>query len=119
MAYGSLVNTLYDGDATDFASQVKVGDGATVLYYTDRRAATVVDVRNNGKTVTVQEDTATRTDGLGMTDAQTYEYTRNLDGRTMTFTLRKNGRYVRKGDTMRGGLAVRLGVRNHYHDYSF
>jgi len=119
MRYGSLVNTLYDGDAADFASQVKVGDGATFLFWSDRHAGTVVEVRDGGRTVTVQEDTATRVDSNGMSDAQRYEFTRNLDGRKQTFTLRKNGRYVAKGQGMRNGTTVRLGTRDHYYDYSF
>ena len=117
--YGSLVNQLYDGNASDFASQVKVGDGATVLYYSDRHAATVTEVTNDGKTVAVKEDKATRADTNGMSDAQRYTYERDTNGREMTFTLRKNGRYVMKGQGMKNGLAVRLGTRNHYYDYSF
>lgn len=119
MSYGSLVNTLYDGNAEDFASQVQVGDGATFLFWSDRAAGTVVEVLDGGKTVGVKRDKATRVDKNGMSDAQRYEYERDETATTVYFTLRKNGRYVAKGQGMKNGQGVRLGVRDHYYDYSF
>lgn len=116
MSYGSLQNRLAGNSQNNVAPEV--GMGATVLHWTDRTAGTITDVSANGKTITVQEDTASRIDGLGMTDAQSYDYAPNPDGRTWTFTLRKNGRYVRKGDSL-NGQRVLIGSRSTYHDYSF
>lgn len=118
--YGSLVNQIYGtADTTDHANLVKVGDGATLLFYTDRQAATVVEVRDGGKTVVVQADKATRADTNGMSDAQSYTFERDLNGTKRTFTLRKNGRYVAKGQGYKNGQTVILGRRDHYYDYSF
>ena len=96
----------------------EVGMGATILCWTDRQAATVVE-RPTPKTIVVQYDHAKRVDGNGMSDAQTYEYTPNTDGHKVTFTQRKNGAWVRKGEPLKGGQRVALGYRNHYHDFSF
>jgi hypothetical protein len=95
-----------------------VGVGATILYWTDRVAGTVVSVSRNGREIVVQEDTAIRTDPNGMSDAQSYRYEANPDGITRTFTLRRNGRWILKGESLRG-TAAKLGFRRHYHDYSF
>lgn len=108
---GSLVNRLAEGGA-DF----EVGEGATVCFYSDRCAGTIV--ARNGRTLTWQADKATRTDDLGMSDAQSYTYERDPQGRTMEFTMRKNGRWVCAGEPMRGGTGLAAG-RFHYFDYSF
>jgi hypothetical protein len=49
--------------------------GATILSWTDRHPATVVDVFTQGKFtyITVQKDNYTRTDNNGLSDNQTYE----------------------------------------------
>ena len=94
-----------------------VGDGATACYWSDRRAGTIVSVSKNGKTVEWQEDKSIRTDENGMSDSQTYRYERDEDGMTRTFTLRKNGRWIAKGESMSG---LRLSAGRHtYFDYSF
>ena len=95
----------------------KVGDGATILMYSDRHAGTVILVGMN--TIIVQEDHARRTDSNGMSDAQSYEYSRNPNGRVWTFTRRKNGAWVQKGGPMRGGTRCAIGYRDKHHDFSF
>lgn len=117
MRNGSLQNTLA-ANAADAITPV-VGMGATILWWTDRQAGTIIEVSSSGKSITVQEDNAKRTDDLGMSDCQTYEYTPNTDGSTTVFTLRSNGRFVRKGESMKGGQRVSIGVRAQYHDFSF
>ena len=113
MQTGSFVNHLYLNSNNPLPA---VGDGATILYWTDRQACTVVEV--SPKRVVVQEDKTTRTDSLGMGDAQSYSYEANLEGPKHTFTLRNNGRWVRQGDTKRG-TGIRFGTRDQYHDYGF
>lgn len=115
MVTGSLVNHLMANSRNPAPT---VGMGATMLFWTDREACTVVEVSKDGKTVLVQEDTATRTDNNGMSDCQSYAYSPDPNGGKHTYTLRRNGRWVRKGDSMRGA-GLRLGTRDHHHDYSF
>jgi hypothetical protein len=115
MAYGSLINAI-SGSNPELVPEV--GMGATVLYWTDRRAATVIEVSASGRQITVQYDKATRTDNHGMSDAQSYEYEADPNGATRVFTKRKNGQWIAKGDSLRG-QRLGLGYRRHYYDYSF
>ena len=112
---GSLINHL-TSSARDAAPAV--GMGATILGWTDRYACTIVEVSASRKRVTVQRDNARRTDTNGMSDCQSYEYSPNVDAPREVFTLRKSGAYVRQGDSMSGNR-LKIGARNHYHDFSF
>lgn len=116
MKTASLYNALYD-DARP--PTPVVGMGATILMWTDRHAATILAIGPNARWLTVQEDRAIRTDGNGMSDAQTYRYERNPDAPIWRFTLRKDGRYRRTGDSSTSGLSLLIGVRRTYHDFSF
>jgi hypothetical protein len=116
MAYGSLINA-YSGTKVGLVPEV--GMGATELFWTDRHAATVIEVSASGKSIKVQSDKAIRTDNQGMSDAQSYRYEPNPNGAISVYTLRKNGQWVLKGDPLRGGQRLGLGYRRHYHDYSF
>ena len=107
---GSLVNHVMSGSTNQPPT---VGMGATILGWTDRHAATVVKVSPNGKTVTVQQDTATRVDQNGMSDAQSYTFKPNPSGTLQTFRLTK------KGWRSPGGGYVTFGHRSEYYDYSF
>lgn len=97
----------------------EVGKGATICYLSDRHAATIIKVSANGKEVTIRQDHARRTDSNGMSEIQEYEYTPNENGPESIFTLRKNGRYVKLGESMNNGLGIKIGVRREYHDYCF
>jgi hypothetical protein len=108
MQLGSLINHLAAPAAGDFA----VGDGVTLCHWTDREAFTVVAVTPSGKTITIQADTATRVDGLGMSDAQTYTYEPNPDGRIL------KARRTSRGWRATGGTKLIPG-RHHYFDFSF
>jgi hypothetical protein len=112
---GSLINHLMSGskDSTPI-----VGTGCSILHWTDRTACTIIEVSENGKTVVVQEDNAVRTDKLGMTDSQSYEYTPNPNGVKHTYTLRRNGKWVAKGESIKG-TRLMIGARQHFYDYSF
>jgi hypothetical protein len=120
----SLFNHLM---ANTSVKDIVVGEtGATLLSWTDRKAATVVDLFTKGKYtyVTVQRDNAERSDNNGMSDAQSYTYTRNPNGCKETFRITdkgfvkvyvsENGRFKKAGV---GGLA--LGVRREHYDFSF
>lgn len=112
---GSLINTITPSNP---ATPV-VGQGATILHWTDRSPATVVEVSGKGKTVVVQDDNYQRTDSNGQSESQDYIYSPNPQGNKRTYTLRKNGRWVAKGENLVNGSRVALGNRERYYDYSF
>lgn len=90
----------------------KVGDGCTILMWTDRHAGTIVKL--TATQIHVQEDHAKRIDTNGMSESQEYEYTRNPEAPVQIFRRLKNGRYRSSCGTY---LAV--GYRRAYHDFSF
>lgn len=92
-----------------------VGMGATLNYWSDRSAGTIIQVERNGKRIIIQMDKSIRTDQNGMSECQDYEYQRDEQGDIFIATLRKDGRYrVSKSST-----SVSLDVRSTYYDYSF
>jgi len=97
----------------------EVGMGATYGIGSDRYAATVVAVSNNGREIEVQEDQATPTDKHEFFGQQDYTYTRNPEAPRMKFSLRRNGRWIRSGESMRGGMSLGLGHRSQRIDPSF
>lgn len=116
MDTGSVTNHIL-GISTKGQPTPDCGMGATLLHWTDRSPATIIEVK--GKTIRVQEDDAERVDNNGMSESQTYVFSRNPAGQVTVFTLRKNGAWVRKGEPMKGGSKVRIGDRDKYHDFSF
>jgi hypothetical protein len=110
--YGSLQNLLATSEPTSNAP--KPGDGATIYWWTDRTPATVerVEIVRGRTRVHLIEDRAIRTDGLGMTDAQSYRFEPDPDGR------RFEARLIR-GRWMAGGQGVTFGHRSAYRDFSF
>ena len=108
---GSFFNNLYQDTQSN---EPVVGMGATIVYWTDRAACTVARVVAP-KTIEISPDKATRMDDHGMSDAQSYEYETDPDAGTYKVTLRKDGRWKISGSQ----TVVLLGVRRHYHDYSF
>lgn len=97
------------------SEQVRIGMGATICHWSDRSPATVIHVTSSGKTITLQEDKATRTDNNGMSDDQSYEYERDTQGNIYKATLRKDGKYKLVGSKE----VVALGVRRKFYDFSF
>lgn len=101
----------------------EVGMGATKLMYTDRHAGTIVAVTiRNGDVIAFdwQEDISVRVDGNGMSDSQSYEYKLNpyVAVEHVTFR-RRNGRWVKQGESLRNGTAFAVGYRDTFHDFSF
>ena len=121
---GSLTNHL-NANCSIPLDNIVVGEtGATLLFWTDRNAATVVDMFQQGKYtyLVIQEDHAKL---VGEYLSQDYQYSRNPEGRLSTWKVTDKGfKQVRKNlETGRwvkhpgGGLMV--GRREHYYDYSF
>lgn len=118
---GSLANHILSVPAA--VPTPSVGMGATLLGWTDRYAATVVSVKDG--IISLREDRAERLDQNGQSDTQLYAYTPDPDGMIHHYR-RKNGAWERvefnegtKRWTKSDGYGLRLGVRDHYYDYSF
>ena len=81
------------------ASIPVVGEGATIIHYSDRDAYEVLEANEAKKTCVIQKYNAKRIDGLGMSDAQTYEY-KELHGSKITLVYRWGG-WKRVGEEVR------------------
>lgn len=97
------------------ASELRVGVGATVQLHSDSFACTVIAISPSGKTITLQEDEATRTDDNGMSEVQDYTFKPNPNGELYQATLRKDGKFR----LMKQRSLVSIGIRRKYYDYSF
>lgn len=121
---GSLINHVMANSG--FGPEPHVGMAATVLYWSDRSPATVIEVNMKKRYIVVQDDDFIRTDNNGMSESQQYEFVRNEKGMTRIFRKNKKGEWVYSyinPETNRivkaGGCHLRLGSRDKYHDYSF
>lgn len=120
-AMGSLTNELLARRTRD-APEPVVGLGATILYWSDRKAGTIVAVRRFGSgdragqvhEIDVQPDRATRMDTNGMSERQRYGYEADPTAPVLTFQKLRSGQWCSKAG---GSLAI--GERRAYHDYSF
>ena len=112
---GSLINHVYSR-YNSFTPEV--GMGATMLGWTDRHAATIVEVSADGKKVGIVQDKATRIDNNGMSEMQEYDFERGT-GNPSYYTLRKNGKWVAQGQGFKNGSRIVIGARDEYYDFSF
>jgi len=108
MKYGTLTNLIYSEDKT---AEPKVGDGATLLHWSDRHAYTIVEVKKNY--ILVTHDIAKRTDQNFERGPQEYTYQTDFDATPVRANLRKDGNYYI------GNQVLKVGYRNEHHDYSF
>ena len=81
------------------ASVPVVGEGATMLFYSDRDAYEVLEANEAKKSCVIQKYNAKRIDGLGMSDSQAYEY-KELHGPKITLVYRWGG-WKRAGEEIR------------------
>lgn len=112
--FGSIQNQI---SGTSPERTFEVGDGMTKVMWTDRKPYTIIAISKSGKTMVVQEDKAIRTDDLGMSDAQQYEFERDPEGPTLQIRKAKDGQWYTSGG-MKSGTKFAAG-RSCYHDYSF
>jgi len=99
-----------------------VGMGCTVSMYSDRYAATIVEVIRKGIApcgVVIQRDMATRTDCNGLSESQEYSYEMKPQAQKETYSRRKNGTYVKVGEGVSEGTKLIIGQRLHYIDPCF
>lgn len=106
----------------------EVGMGATILCWTDRTPATIIEVIRTWKIlhIVIQEDRAIRTDKNGMSESQTYDFTPNLEARKQRYRRSAPGKWqavALNENTGRwvatGGNGLRIGERDKYHDFTF
>ena len=116
---GSLMNHMMSNSS----KQPKVGEGATVLGWTDRKAYEVISVSKDCKEVVLQRYSPRRADDRGMTDAQEYIYDTLIES---YLTLRfRYGRWYAKygGDDgekpVYDRIHVIFGEKMEYYDFSF
>jgi len=93
----------------------EVGMGATLIHWSDREPATIIQVSPNGRKIVLQRDKAVRIDNNGLSDSQTYKYESDPEGAIYTASLRKDGSFKITGSKQ----IVAIGYRNKYYDYSF
>jgi hypothetical protein len=99
----------------------QVGDGATISYWSDKDAATVVQVlrfmtgqrAGQVRGVVVQRDNWTVISGNEGDGSAEYTYAPNPDADRRTFLVNKHGRFTA------GGVRLFVGTRRRYQDPSF
>lgn len=111
--FGNLMNRI----AEHSGGTPTVGMGCTVCLFSDRHAATVIEIgKKAGRPyIIVQRDKATRADNHGMSDCQSYTYEPDPNGTKQIFTLRKNGAWKES----KGSNGLCLGVRDEHYDFGF
>lgn len=128
--FGNIMNRVMENTTMPVP---EVGMGCTILSYSDRTAATIVEIKSTIKSgervgmpsvIAVKEDNAIRTDKNGMSESQEYVYEPNPEGVVKYFKLAKDGSYCECGQdghlgSARGRTHLLIGIRRHYHDYSF
>jgi hypothetical protein len=128
--FGSI-NNHFSAIGTLGAPEPVVGMGCTQLCWTDRHPYTVIAVVTKAKTkktevidyIVVQEDGARRTDGNGMSECQSYEFSRNPQGATRMLKRNKRNQWVEVKDRSarpksKDVQVYRMGDRSKYHDFS-
>ena len=123
---GSLINNIMSRSVIG-EPLPEIGMGATMLSWTDRNPATIVSVFTKGKTqyIGVNEDDATRTDGNGYSESQTYEFKFNPNVFMNYFRKTAKGTwegcYINQetGRFVKGNGSITIGQRGKYWDPSF
>lgn len=108
---GSLHNLMANQSVQAYADTPEVGDGATIVRYTDRDAATVVEVLSATR-VRIQWDKVEFEYPHG--GAKSIE--RDPDGKVIEVRRGRDGRWALLGQR---DTTVMFGVRAPYYDYNF
>jgi hypothetical protein len=98
----------------------EIGMGATGGAGSDCYPYTIVEISPNGKTIWVTSDSHKATKDCEYYGNQSYTYTSNMDGERECYTLRKNGRWIRKGAGLKEyWCGISIGHRRYYRDPHF
>jgi hypothetical protein len=98
-------------------------NAATINGWSDRNPATIV--KRTAKTITVQRDNASNMsapghDAYANGKGSVVIFQRDYDAALETYTLRKNGRWIRSGSPANSrGASLTIGRRDFYRDPSF
>lgn len=97
--------------------ELKVGMGATMNLWSDRRAMTIVEVVSPKKIIVQENETKCIDYYTG--NYEVHDTIAEYMGKH-TFTLRKNGRWVEEGQPKKfGSVTLTVGFLRHYIDPSF
>jgi len=108
MKYGTLSNQIF---SETMPVLPKIGDAATLLYWSDRHAYTVSAVEK--KHVLITRDLAERTDSNFERGPQEYSYSTDAEAVPVKAILRKDGKYYY------GGHVLKIGTRDEFYDPHF
>ncbi len=115
---GSLINHLMSGSAMP---EPEVGMGVTILCWTDRKPATIVEViktkAGKVKAIAIQADNYESISGSVFEETVEYKYAPNPDAVKEIYTLRGNGAWAKPGSPARNHLLI--GQREKYYDPHF
>lgn len=107
MDKGSVINRIMEGSS---AEEIKVGMGATALFWSDRQAFTVIEIKSKSR-ILVQRD---RVKILAVMPAQEWEIEPDSQGEIWELIKTKKG-----WKKLKSSIYVRVGVRDEYYDSSF
>jgi hypothetical protein len=113
--YGSVQNAMLGNHAV--SSTPTVGMDATIVHYSDRTPARVVEVSPSGKRVKVVDLDWRVVSGSMQDGSAVYEYSEPANAHAFTYTLRKSGRWVMAGADSFPVLVI--GHASKYEDPSF
>ncbi len=94
-----------------------IGMGATYVCGSDRYPYTIIEIVSD-RMIRVQSDIYTPADGYNYYSNQVHDFTPDPDGGIVTLTLRKNGRWIEKGQSIKS-FGYAIGSRRAYSDPSF
>ena len=99
----------------------KVGMGATYVIGSDRYPYEIIEVSKSGKAIWIRSmSTKPNADHGGIYGRQSYDYFSNPNGKIIKATLRKNGKFIIEGNTIRSRCGqIVIGYADYYQDPHF
>ncbi len=95
------------------------GMGATVRIGSDCYPYTIIEVSPDYKTVKIQRDNYKPAKDYDYYKNQVYDYIPNTEAPIEVWTIRNNGRYVKKGESKNSPFLLTIGNKIAYSDPSF
>lgn len=110
--YGSLYNTIINSSVVP-----AIGMGATEICWTDRHPYEIIAIKDP-RHISVRLMDYKRTDDLGPSESQEYEYTSNEGNPTKELFFTHRGVWRERNGRALGNKFV-LGVMEEYYDFTF